>query len=386
MTKLYNIQSDITTGFRDFLKIAVPDIRKTQLNFIPSLLFGLIDSESCASSDIATSLKDELKWAQFDSVVKRINRFWSNPLFDGYHFYNSITRFILNDFIVKHNNKKIHITFDHMFSHDNYAVFMFSMRVGTQGIPIYFQCFKGSDNTDAFKIETLKNGIKAVNDLFADKDVDLIFLADRWFNSTDLLEYIDSLGHTYCVRLKGNIHVYEQGSTSCIKAKKLKHRKYRATVHKDVLITNKCFKTNIVYSNSLDSSTPWIIVTNKDIDHAVLNYSYRFGSIECIFKNQKSNGFNLQKISNMSIHAFTNMYSLVCTCVTYLTILGADFSKNSKCYKNVKITTHKNYNINGKKIKKRVKSLFNTGLTLFKIAFNSYQYIRLPMTFKLYDI
>ncbi len=104
MTKLYNIQSDITTGFRDFLKISVPDIKKTQLNFIPSLLFGLIDSESCASSDIATSLKDELKWAQFDSVVKRINRFWSNPLFDGYHFYNSIIRFILDDFIVKHNN------------------------------------------------------------------------------------------------------------------------------------------------------------------------------------------------------------------------------------------------------------------------------------------
>ncbi len=366
-------------------KNSVPDIRKTQLNFIPSLLFGLIDSESCSSSDIAKSLKDELKWAQFDSVVKRINRFWANPLFDGYLFYNSIVRYILNNFTIKHNNK-IHITFDHMFSHDNYAVFMFSMRIVTQGIPIYFQCFKGSDNTDAFKIDTLINGVKAVSDLFANTDAQLVFLAERWFTSTDLLDYIDSLGHTYCVRLKGNIHVYQNGSTSCVKAKKLKHRKHHAVVHKDVLITNNHFKTNIVYSNSIDTNTPWIIATNKEIDNAISNYSYRFGSIECIFKNQKSNGFNLQKISNMSIHAFTNMYSLVCTCVTYLTILGADFSKNSKCYNNIKITTHKNYNINGKKIRKRVKSLFNTGLTLFKIAFNSYQYIRLPMTFKLYDI
>ena len=87
----------------------------------------------------------------------------------------------------------------------------------------------------------------------------------------------------------------------------------------------------------------------------------------------------------MNIHSFTNMYAVLCTCLTYLTILGADFTKNSKCYKSIKITTHKVYLINGKRIKKRILSLFNTGLTLFKIAFNSLQYIRLPFTFKLYD-
>ena len=261
---------------------------------------------------------------------------------------------------------------------------MFTMRIGTQGIPVYFDCFKGSDNPNAFKIDTLKDGITAIDNLFKDKGFELIFLADRWFCSTELLEHIDRLGHTYCVRLKGNIRVYN--GDDYVKAKKLKHRKYHAVVHRDVLITEKKFKTNIVYSNSIDTSTPWIIVTNKDIEHAVQNYSYRFGSIECVFKNQKSNGMNLGKISNMSIHAFTNMFAVLCICITYLTIVGADFSKNSKCYKNVKITTHKNCLVNGKRIKKRVMSLFNTGLTLFKLAFNSPHYIRLPMTFKLYDI
>lgn len=200
--------------------------------------------------------------------------------------------------------------------------------------------------------------------MFKDKDFELVFLADRWFNSTELLDYIDSLGHSYCIRLKGNIRVYKDNSS--IQAKKLKHRKHCSVVHSDVCITDKRFKTNIIYSNSIDTSTPWIIATNKGIKHAIQNYSYRFGSIECMFKNQKSNGFNLNKISNMSINSFTNMYSIVCICVSYLTILGADFSKNSKCYKNVKITTHKTYIINGKKIKKRIMSLFNTGLTLFK--------------------
>lgn len=88
----------------------------------------------------------------------------------------------------------------------------------------------------------------------------------------------------------------------------------------------------------------------------------------------------------MSIHSFTNMYSVLCICLTYLTLVGADFSKNSRCYKHIRITTHKKYLINSKKIKKRIMSLFRTGLTLFLLAINSSYYIRLPMTFKLYDI
>ncbi len=80
------------------------------------------------------------------------------------------------------------------------------------------------------------------------------------------------------------------------------------------------------------------------------------------------------------------MYTLVCVGVTYLTILGADYSKNTNCYKNEKIETHKTYNKNGKKIKKRVMSLFNTGLTLFNRAFESTVYVRLPVTFVLYDV
>ena len=46
-------------------------------------MFGMIESESCASSDIAKVLKDEAKWAQFDSIVKIINRLWANKHFNG---------------------------------------------------------------------------------------------------------------------------------------------------------------------------------------------------------------------------------------------------------------------------------------------------------------
>ena len=73
---------------------------------------------------------------------------------------------------------------------------------------------------------------------------------------------------------------------------------------------------------------------------------------------------------------------VACLGILFLTILGADFSKNTRVYKKVKITTHKIV----RKSKIRVLSLFNTGLTLFHRAYNSSRYIRLPFRLILYDI
>ena len=271
-----------------------------------------------------------------------------------------------------------------MFSKHNYSVLMFTMRVGTFGIPIWFKCFKDYSNNDAFKLETIEHGINEVSSLFKNTDFNLVFLADRWFGSSKILNIIDKLGHTYCVRLKSNICVYKDNLK--FKAKKLKHRKYHSVIHKDVFISDDRFKTNIVYSPTFNTKDHWIIATNGNTSKALKSYSYRFGSIETMFKAQKSNGFNLEKISNSNLKSFEVMYTCICTCTLYLTILGIDFSKNTSCYRKVEIETHKTYNINGKKIKKRIMSLFNIGLTLFKLAFNSLIYIRIPFSFKLYDI
>ena len=73
------------------------------------------------------------------------------------------------------------------------------------------------------------------------------------------------------------------------------------------------------------------------------------------------------------------MYSILCTVSLYLTLLRSDFAKKMKCYKNVKISTRTSSN--RKRI--RILYLFNTGLTLFHLAFNSLRNIQLY--FVLYD-
>ena len=51
MNKLYNTQEDIASGFSKFLHTVDPNIRKTQLNILPYILFGILSSESLVSLD-----------------------------------------------------------------------------------------------------------------------------------------------------------------------------------------------------------------------------------------------------------------------------------------------------------------------------------------------
>ena len=314
MNKLYNTQEKITNEIREFLKNNIPNLRKTQLNIIPEILFGMIASESVVSTDIAKCLKNEFSYVQLESVQRRIRRFFNNDLFDSEVFFNALITYVISKYSKKHKDNRIHITFDHMFSHDNYVTLMFTMRVGKQGIPIWFKSFKQEyinkevslekGGTIAFNETLIIEGIKHVSALF-DGKFDLIFLADRWFNSENILKTIASLGHTYCIRLKKNIKIFSYEKKEVHKIWKwiydLPSHKYHAIVH-------------------------------KDVKHAIKNCSHRFGSIECVFKNQKSNGFYLENINNASEKAYNTMYTMACTVILFLTIIGADYSKNTKCY------------------------------------------------------
>ena len=116
---------------------------------------------------------------------------------------------------------------------------------------------------------------------------------------------------------------------------------FKSKVYKNVkLYESHDFETNIIRSKRKDVSESWIIATNGDVKRAIEDYGYRIGGIETIFKHQKSNGFYIENTVNCSLKYFETMYTMACFTTLYLTILGSDFAKNSKCYKNVKIKTH----------------------------------------------
>lgn len=111
------------------------------------------------------------------------------------------------------------------------------------------------------------------------------------------------------------------------KAKEFSKYKYHAKSYNEIEFTEDKYITNIVISDSIDTDDSWILVTNWNSKRTIKDYSYRFGGIKSVFKNQKSNGFYLENTINCSLDYFKSMCCFACIGVLYLTILGSNYSK-----------------------------------------------------------
>ena len=131
--------------------------------------------------------------------------------------------------------------------------------------------------------------------------------------------------------LKKNIKVLHFGKKEGHKIWKwlneLPKYKYHAKSFNKIKFTEDKYITNIVISDSINTDDPWILFSNGNSKRAIKDYSYRFGCIESVFKNQKSNGFYLENTINCSLDYFKSMYCFACIGVLYLTILGSNYSK-----------------------------------------------------------
>lgn len=254
------------------------------------------------------------------------------------------------------------------------------------GIPLWFRCFKGTDNPEAFKLSLINEGISFVHNLFKNKKCNLIFLADRWFNFREIMQHIQDLGNTYCIRTKSNVSIEidnYKDSDIINSISDIEPLLTKSLYFDSVRITSFKFQTKLAVSKSDSHKEPFFILTNGSTRYAIKHYGYRFGAIEFIFKHQKSNGFYLECTKMRNIHAFTTLFTLVCIATLWLIILGSDYSKNSCNFKNCFKFKCSRRNGNNKK---RTFSLFNTGLFLFNIAFESTKYFVLKCNFMLYDL
>ena len=295
MRKLYNTFSNLSTNFKNFFN-NISNLSKPHLNFISNCLIGMIKAESVVSTDIIKKIPvDYFDDSLFSSKEKKFYRFFNNSRFNPYSFYNDIISYIISNFKSKNNN--VYISFDHMFCKDKFTVFLLSLKIGRQGIPLWFRCFEGNNDPDAFSLSLIKDGISYIHNLFDNKNFNLIFLADRWFNFCDIMQHIDSLGHTYCIRTKSNISIhidnYEYSDMiSSIADIEPFHSK--SMYFDSIQITSNKFHTKLAISKTDSHNEPFFILTNGNPRDAIKHYGYRFGSIEFIFKNQKSNGFYLE--------------------------------------------------------------------------------------------
>ena len=392
MRKLYNTFTDLTRNFRNFFN-NVSTLSKPQNKFISDCIVGMIKAESVVTTDIIKKIpRNYFDESLFSSKEKKFYRFFNNTRFTPYSFYDDIIKYIISNYKIK--NQNVYISFDHMYCKDRFTIFLLSLKIGKQGIPLWFRCFEGVDDPNAFNLNLMKEVILYIHNLFKDTNANLVFLADRWFNFKDIMGYIDSLNHTYCIRTKSNvsIHIDDYEDSDMIETiADIEPTFSKSKYFDSVQITSSKFQTKLAVSKLASHKEPFFILTNGNTREAIKHYGYRFGSIEFIFKNQKSNGFYLESTQTRNIQAFTSLFTLMNVALLWITIIGADYSKSKgNISKFFKITYSKRVSTNSESKKtsnfKRFYSLFNTGLILFNLAYESPHYYNLKVNFILYDI
>lgn len=388
MNKLYNNNIEITSKFKDFFKEINIPLSEYRHELLINTIFGVINSESSIISDVTRNIKNINLNIDDESLQRKIRRFFDSKFFNPYDIYDSIITHVINNFKIKHK-ESLHISIDHSFCKDDFTTLMFTLRIGLQSIPIWFRCFSGTNDPEAFNSNLIVEGINYVYNLFKEKDCNIIFLADRWFPNVEVLGHINSLNCTYVFRTKKEhkIRYYDKREKNYIwkSLGDFEHKKYVSKTFENIDYTfSNPIKTNIILVRTNGTDDPWILVTNGNVNKAVKHYSYRFGAIEFHFKSTKSNGFNLEKTKIKKLSAFTGISLIVNIATLFLTILGADYCKNKGYYsKKSKIRDTKKTKSNNII---RVISLFNLRLTIFKKTYNSFINFKIKCNFILYDV
>ena len=395
MNKLYNTELDIVNALTDFFTNIDFNFSKPQIKILPHILTSIIKAENITTADISKTFIDDSFLTNNESIQKKLWRFFNNSRFNGLDFFNASIKHIINNLkSIKHD--KLVVTIDHMYVRNNYVILMFSFKVGSQGIPLYFKCDKTKSNRHReideltkkclFSEKVILSAIDDVIKILSPLNIKITSLADRWFFNFNLMKHINDKGHYFCIRAKVN----SDARFLCYD-KKEKREIYKnftdlpiikehATYY-SIVVGSFRFRCNLSIARGKLSDDPWFILSNIEPKKALREYSHRFGTIETLFKNQKTNGFNLEKTKVKNLHAFENLYSLVCFACTWLVIIGADYTKNYghvKKFLNIRfVKTYKNK-------KTRILSLFNLGLTIFRKVYNSYINYKLKCNMQLY--
>ena len=145
MNKLYYNQNFIASKLITFFSIISLKLSKPNLKMLAFSIISLIHSESVVTADLANSFNSALSSNNTSSIQKRFWRFFNNKNVNIYDTYNSIVNYIISNINnVRHN--ELIVSMDHMFIKDNFVVLMFSLKIDSQSIPLWFSLERTSSN------------------------------------------------------------------------------------------------------------------------------------------------------------------------------------------------------------------------------------------------
>jgi hypothetical protein len=223
--------------------------------------------------------------------------------------------------MIKENNLKKDRSFiinvDYTSDRDDFLILCASIVIQGESIPLYFSMRKYQKRPGMHDQKKLEAAFfKALRHLLP-KKYEYTIVADRGFGLHRIIEYLEENNFKYVLRLNKNLNIEKNGKVSNIKDlphKNMRINKVRVVKWDKEISLVKCIK----------DKKSWILATNHSDENskkARRYYEDRF-SIEKMFKNKKSGGFDLERLRVEKYDRFKRLLFIACVAYSIMIFAG----------------------------------------------------------------
>ncbi len=286
------------------------------------MIVGLIESKTVNLPEWATFVDSRATYAQ--STVRRFSRWLHNKRIKIHELYGPIIQEALTEW----SDNTIYLALDTSMLWNQYCHIRISVIYRGRAIPLIWTTIE--HGSSSVSLESYQLLLEKAEKLLP-SGCNVVFLADRGFADTNLMEYLSQTMHWHWrIRIKSSYLVYRRNQRCC-KISSIKLRRGQARFWHNVYITDKRFGiVHLALAKPHGTKENWLIVSDQPTDVTTFDeYGYRF-DIEENFLDDKSNGFQLESSLIRSADAISRLCFVLAAATLFLVCQGTEVVESGK--------------------------------------------------------
>jgi len=282
------------------------------------MVYGIIQVRKIHPSEWVPFVQSRANQAQ--STERRFTRWIHNDRIDVASIYDPLIREILTNW----EDPTLYLAFDTCMLWNSFCQQRLCVIYRGRSIPLVWETIKhGSSMVSLHHYKHLLQRAKAL----LPKGVKIIFLADRGFADTQLMDYLSNVLHwNWRIRYKKSFHLYRQNKRKTKLSRLNVSAQYgHANFYHNVYLTEEKFgPVHVAFARLSGKRETWLIVSDEPTDQDTLKeYGLRY-DIEEGFKDDKSGAFQLEASGFREASALTRLYLVIAVATLFLVSQGVD--------------------------------------------------------------
>lgn len=249
------------------------------------------------------------------SLVRRFDRWLHNPRIDVHGLYGPL----MQQAIAEWGTNVLYLALDTTLLWDAYCIVRISLIYRGRAIPMVWKVLQHPCSSVAYEAysELLDKALSLLP-----RPCQVVFLADRGFADTHLMEHLRKLNWHWRIRIKSSFWIYRPGRHPC-KANRLSLALGEAQFWHDITITHSHYgPVHLAAARHQDGKEEWLVVSDEPTTVKTFEgYGLRF-DIEENFLDDKSNGFQLESSLIRSAAALERLCLVLAISTLYLVSQG----------------------------------------------------------------